>query len=62
MTPEDLRTRRRRLGLSQTQLAEQLGVTQNTISRWELGEMEIANPTMLRLALERLEDQRRAAS
>lgn len=57
MTPADFRAFRARLGLSQTGLAAQLGVTQNTISRWERGEMEIANPTMLRLALERLEQQ-----
>ncbi|HYN99315.1 MAG TPA: helix-turn-helix transcriptional regulator [Actinomycetota bacterium] len=34
-----LRTRREELGLGQTQLAERIGVTQQTISRWESGEI-----------------------
>lgn len=32
-----VRAARRKLGLSQEKLAEKLGVTRNTVSRWELG-------------------------
>lgn len=34
-----LRSRREELGLGQAQLAERVGVTQQTISRWENGEV-----------------------
>jgi len=51
----ELRKRREGLGLSQSALAARLGTTQNTISRWELGEMEIEKPAMLDLALQALE-------
>ncbi len=37
MTPGDLKTLRAALGLSQQALAEQLGVTRNTVTRWEMG-------------------------
>lgn len=55
MTGEDLRRRRRTLGYSQQQLADRLGVTKNTVARWERGELMIGSPNMLRLAIERLE-------
>lgn len=55
LTPAELRARRLALGLSQPQLAKQLGVSTNTVWRWESGEMRIAAPRMLALALERLE-------
>ncbi|MHB8575864.1 MAG: helix-turn-helix domain-containing protein [Dehalococcoidia bacterium] len=54
VTPEELRATRRRLRLSQTALGAELGVPQNTISRWELGLVPISHARMLRLALERL--------
>ena len=54
MNAEQLRRWRTRLGLSQTALGELLDVPQNTISRWELGQLPIEHGKMLRLALERL--------
>jgi transcriptional regulator with XRE-family HTH domain len=63
VTPAELRERRVALGLSQTELAELLGVTQNTVSRWEVGAHAI--PLYLVLALERIEQraaEQRAAS
>lgn len=54
MTGDELRDYRRKLGLTQAQLAASLGVTPNTVARWERDELVIANPRMLRLALERL--------
>jgi transcriptional regulator with XRE-family HTH domain len=51
--------RRKQLGLNQTVLAEKLGTTQNTISRWENGTIEIQNPVMLDLALKTLEREKK---
>ena len=59
MTATTLRETRARLGLSQDGLARALGVSPNTVSRWERGALAIGCPTMLALALEALE--RRAA-
>jgi len=41
MTPAQFRAIRERLGLSQAQLADRLGVAMNSVSRWEIGEREI---------------------
>lgn len=37
MTPDALRSLRDRLGLTQAQLGNLLGVTRNTVARWEMG-------------------------
>ncbi len=55
----ELQSRRRSLGISQDDLAKRLGVTTNTIARWERGELRIQHPEMLRLALESIEDDLR---
>lgn len=57
MISTDLRARRERLGLTQTQLAQALGLTQNTVSRWEIGKTAIQHPEILSLALEALESR-----
>lgn len=44
MTPEELKRRRKQLGLSQTELSALIGVPQNTISRWEIGAIPIGEP------------------
>lgn len=44
VTATQLRTLRTALGLTQVQLAEQLGVTSTTVARWERGEVAIAEP------------------
>ena len=62
MKNTELLERRKKLGLSQTNLAEKLGTTQNTISRWENGTMEIQNPKMLDLALQTLERKKKNES
>ncbi|HEV8632834.1 MAG TPA: helix-turn-helix domain-containing protein [Chloroflexota bacterium] len=53
MTPAEVRAARRALGLSQKALAEQLGVTETTVWRWEhpSGRWPVDRPEMLRLAL-----------
>lgn len=55
MTGEQLRERRKKLGLSQASLAKLLNVAENTIARNERGVNPIQNPTMLDLALKTLE-------
>src|ERR1051326_7967312 len=55
MTPSELLTRRRSLGLTQERLAQMLGVAANTVARWERGERPIRSPALVLLALERLE-------
>ena len=39
LTPAEIRFHRERVGLSQEELAEHLGITVLTLSRWELGEL-----------------------
>src|SRR6184192_3931043 len=56
MGPDDLRRRRRQLGMSQAELGRSLGLASNTIARWERDELPIGSPVLLRLALERLEE------
>jgi DNA-binding transcriptional regulator YiaG len=41
MTPEQLKARRARLGLTQTALAEKIGVTWSTVARWETDQRPI---------------------
>jgi DNA-binding transcriptional regulator YiaG len=41
MTAADLKHRRDRLGLTQSELAERLGVTWNTVARWETDQRRI---------------------
>jgi DNA-binding XRE family transcriptional regulator len=41
MTPDQLKAFRARLGLTQAQLAEKLGVERNTVNRWEMGLLPI---------------------
>jgi len=41
-TSDDIRRIRKRLGLTQAAFGKRLGVTQNTVARWERGEMGIS--------------------
>jgi DNA-binding XRE family transcriptional regulator len=54
MTSQELYARRQRLGFTQARLADALGVSANTIARWERGEMRIARPQIIELALRNL--------
>lgn len=51
--PMDIRATRKRLGLSQAGLADKLGLTQGTVSRFESGTLPLDERT--KLAIEALE-------
>ncbi len=46
----NVRKLRERLGLTQAQLAEKLGVNQTTIHRWEMGTRQLRGPAIKLLA------------
>ena len=48
MTPRQLKTLRAALGWSQARLAEALGVSRNTVNRWEMGIRKIS-PLVVKL-------------
>ena len=53
MEPKEIKALRKRLGLTQTQMADKIGVTKTSVLNWENG---IAKPSKLaRRELERLE-------
>ena len=54
MTGNELRRIRDRLGLTQAAFAERLGVTPNTVARWERDEVSISEPAarLARLLIE----------
>lgn len=51
MLPEQIYTLRRRQGLSQEQLAEKLGVSRQTVSKWETGASTPDLPKLLALSV-----------
>ncbi len=44
MTAVEIRSLREKLGWTQMALAQAVGVTSNTLARWERGEMGISEP------------------
>ncbi len=61
MSGLDLKAEREATGLTQQALADALGVTANTIARWERGDLTIAHPGVLKLALKELRRRKRRA-
>jgi DNA-binding transcriptional regulator YiaG len=55
MNPDELKSWRRKWGLTQTGLAEVLGVSNMAVARWEWGTRRI--PPFLHLALKAMEYQ-----
>jgi non-specific serine/threonine protein kinase len=55
LSPAELRGRREALGLTQSALADLLGVTSTSVARWERSEQRIGNPERVTAALARLE-------
>jgi transcriptional regulator with XRE-family HTH domain len=60
MTPEEMKRRREALGLTQAELARELGLDSITVSRYERGVNPI--PKHIGLAVEALEWRRREAA
>lgn len=58
MTGKEFRRRRKALGLKQQQLADELGVAGETISRWETGKWKLE--PWVNLALKGLESEKAA--
>ena len=56
MRPEELKSMRKRLGITQEELASSLGVHRVSVARWEAGMRKI--PNMLTLAIKALESER----
>lgn len=48
--PEEIRQSRERMGWTQVQLAEKLGVSERTVIRWEAGEAAMSEPAARLLA------------
>lgn len=59
MNGKNLKAKRNELDFTQEQLATELGVTANTVARWERDEMKI--PPFLHLALKTIETETRKA-
>jgi len=47
LSPENLRALRKRAGLTQAQLAEELGRTERQIQRWEAGDSKPKDPILI---------------
>lgn len=45
------------MGMTQRDLAGELGVPTNTFARWERGEIDVQHPQMLSLALDAIHHQ-----
>ena len=60
MKPEELKRHREALGMTQDNLARELGVKMMTVSRWERGVYPI--PRHIALAIEAIEMKRRVAA
>jgi len=58
MTAEQFKKLRQRLGYTQLELANRLGVHKLTVSQWETGRRKISN--LVRLALKGLKPKRRS--
>jgi putative transcriptional regulator len=62
MTGAQIKELRKALGYTQARLAEEVGVTPNTLARYERGELKPSPPVMKLLKLlEMLSSERRAA-
>lgn len=46
MTPTELKTLRKELRLTQSELAEKLGVTVHAVRKWEQGQRAIKGPAL----------------
>ena len=51
MTKDEVKQLRAKLGMTQQELADKLGVTQTSVARWEMGMHQIEEPTARLLKL-----------
>jgi transcriptional regulator with XRE-family HTH domain len=51
MTKDEVKRLRKKLGWTQQKLADELGVTQTSVARWEIGMNQIEEPTARLLKL-----------
>ena len=61
MTPDEIKDRRRRLGLTQAELASALGVHVDTVNGWERGRIALTAPRSLWLDVEMAKLKRKPA-
>ena len=62
MTGEQIKELRKKLGYTQARLAEEVGLTPNTVARYERDELKPSPPVMKLLKiLELLDEERKAA-
>jgi DNA-binding XRE family transcriptional regulator len=62
VTGADLRAKRHLLGMSQAAFATALGVSANTVARWERGQMKIARPELLEMSMKNLAEVGKVSS
>lgn len=62
MNPKDLRQIRLSLKMTQANFGAELGLTGNTIARYERGESQPDNPKLFQLAVEQVRQQKIAAA
>ena len=64
MTKEQLRKHRKRMGITQRELAARLGVTVTTVARWEIGDRGIRENVaeQIKLQIKELDEQRKGAA
>ena len=60
MTPTDLRAARHALGWSAARLADECGVSQSAVARWEAGSRRIPGPVVKLVAIWLKQHKRRA--
>lgn len=58
MTGRELRAHREALNMTQAELGDALGYSENTVSRWERGELKMRNPKTIEAALKGLRRRR----
>lgn len=62
MNPQDLKQIRLSLKMTQANFGAELGITGNTIARYERGESQPENPKLFALAVEQVRQQKIAAA